>query len=445
MACYSDRHSNLSIGCSFEKLEPQEQQFVVRVTYLLKGAMQIARRLQRLAGISLLVILALSVYWSLRLAVADWLGRSNSERRILRAINLSPEDAALRALRALPGSSERVQALKDALTLNHYWSEGWVELGLQYELSGKIHSAEYCLSKAAEVDKTYLPRWTLANYYFRRQDWPKFWIWAKRTSEMAYRDQSALFDLCWRATQDPEVVLTQGIVPNKKLLAQYVSFLLRTGRLEAAPTAAQKLLALASAEELPPLLACCDNLLAAGRFSKAEQIWDGLAQRRLIPYPPLQPQTGQSLTNGDFRAVPLSHGFDWRLTPPTGVLLARADAPRSLRITFTGDQPERFTLLWQLVPLLPSSPYELTTCYRIDGAPAKAGLYWQVADALTSSRILAASGDLASAGWAHNILRFQTTPTTQGACLRLVYSRPPGTVRIEGSLYLAQVRLRLVK
>jgi hypothetical protein len=44
-----------------------------------------------------------------------------------------------------------------------------------------------------ESDNTFLPRWTLANYYFRHDDLAKFWFWAKQSAAMVYGDAQPLF------------------------------------------------------------------------------------------------------------------------------------------------------------------------------------------------------------------------------------------------------------
>ena len=47
------------------------------------------------------------------------------------------------------------------------------------------------LHEAARVDRTFDPRWTLANYYFRRQNWDEFWKWMRAAAEMSYGDRSS--------------------------------------------------------------------------------------------------------------------------------------------------------------------------------------------------------------------------------------------------------------
>src|SRR5208282_3538262 len=59
------------------------------------------------------------------------------------------------------------EALRRAVALDPSDSLSWIELGLRVESDGDSAAAERYFLRAAEVDKQYLPKWTLANYYFR--------------------------------------------------------------------------------------------------------------------------------------------------------------------------------------------------------------------------------------------------------------------------------------
>jgi len=75
------------------------------------------------------------------------------------------------------------------------------------EADGKADRAEQCLLRAAEADRQYLPRWTLANFYFRHKDTEKFWAWAKSSAEMVYGEAaSPLFRLCGQVAEDGDLI-----------------------------------------------------------------------------------------------------------------------------------------------------------------------------------------------------------------------------------------------
>src|SRR5579864_8560303 len=73
------------------------------------------------------------------------------------------------------GTGQSSAELDRALTLNPRYSAAWIARGLEAEAAGDRKNAEASLLRAAEIDHLYLPRWTLANFYFRAGDLPRFW------------------------------------------------------------------------------------------------------------------------------------------------------------------------------------------------------------------------------------------------------------------------------
>ncbi|RPI19244.1 MAG: hypothetical protein EHM65_01590, partial [Acidobacteriales bacterium] len=258
-------------------------------------------------------LLGLAACWTLRFGLADRWFHSGSSAAIARARHLSPGNASYFAD---PGDRA---ALEEARTLNPRSSSAWIRLGLLTELDGDTARAEQLLLEAARVDRTYEPRWTLANFYFRRADREKFWLWARQALQMAYNDQSPLFLLCWQLTQDSGVILDRAIPGRALVLAEYLNFLILQGKLEAAAPVGERFAALAGVQSLPLLLSYCDRLLQERRTSAALRIWNSLCARHILATRPLAPPQGRSLTNGDFASTPVSAGFDWRITPPDGV------------------------------------------------------------------------------------------------------------------------------
>ena len=354
-----------------------------------------------------------------------------------------PGNARYRARLATLDPPSRVAALRDAVALNPYYSAGWIELGLRAEMSRDFETAERCLLQAAKVDKTYQPRWTLANYYFRRDDRKEFWVWAGEAAAMAYQDQTALFELCWRATEDPRVILQRVLPERRDVIAQYLSYLMRSGRLEAAEPVAARLLDQGDRSDRGLLFNYCDRLLEEGRAEAAVRLWNSLTEKGFIPYPALAPEHGDSLTNGDFRSDPVLHGFDWRFHLPGGVSLSRLRAPPTLKVTFTGGQPERLRVIEQILPLEPSRHYRLRFEYRASGIAPGSGPRWEIADAASGKPLSPSPADLFEQDWAEELLTFSTPPGVRLGRLSLIYQRVPGTTRIEGSVFLRLVSLDL--
>src|SRR5262245_6924000 len=86
--------------------------------------------------------------------------------------------------------------LRTAVEQNPRFSGGWIRLGLESERAEKMEQAEEELLRAARIDRRFLPAWTLANFYFRRDNRSEFWKWAHRAAALTYDDYRPLLRLC---------------------------------------------------------------------------------------------------------------------------------------------------------------------------------------------------------------------------------------------------------
>jgi tetratricopeptide (TPR) repeat protein len=395
-----------------------------------------------LAGLTLF-LLGLAAYWSVRLGYADWLYHRNAVDDVARVVWLAPGNAAYFAwLAELEEHEGRDPApwLERAAELNPRDSAFWIRRGLGAEWHGDMATAERYLLQAARVDHAFDPRWTLANYYFRRRDADRFWHWARKALEMSYGDRSPIFQLCWTLSQDEDVI--RAALPDEpRILRSYLDFLLAENHLEAALPVTRELLANADESDAAVLLAYCDKLLAGGRGGGALEIWNALCRRKLLPYPALDPERSLSLTNGKFASIPMLRGFDWRVLNTQAVGATRTESPPGLKFSLSGQQPEQCELLAQFVPSVPSRRYRFSSSYRTFAMPSD-GLRWMVLDA-ASGGILAASPYLSAEDWHTESLTFSSG---NAALVRLVLAcqRAPGTVRAEGAVWLRDVNLELM-
>lgn len=379
--------------------------------------------------------LAFASYWSVRFARADLLYRANTLDTISRAIELDPRNARYRAWQAELEEHEGRDprpALLAASRLNARDSSIWTRLGLDAEIAGDYARAEECLQEAARIDRLSGPRITLTQYYFRRGDWAPFWKWSRRALEMSYGDASALFRLCWKVSQDAGMIRSRAIPERPAILVQYLGFLLSQGRLEAAEPVSFDVLRFAGPGEARLLMDYCDRLLDRGTAAPALAVWNAMCRRKLTPYPPMAPDSGSPLTNGDFAAVPLLAGFDWHVAQLADVAVARLTSPNGIEFSLSGKQPERCELLWQQLPLVPRRVYRLRWWWRTPGLESGAGIRWRVLDASTSQ----APGE----NWQPAELTFASGVAAL-ARLSLVRERQVGTARPEGSVFVRNVGL----
>jgi tetratricopeptide (TPR) repeat protein len=396
-----------------------------------------------LAAIGVLAGCGTAAVWSARAGWADYWARQETTAATERAIALMPGQSLyyfrLGVLLADQDPRRSNAALNRAVALNPADADSWIELGLRSEASGDYAEAERCLLRAAERNKQYLPRWTLANYYYRRNDTARFWYWAKASAAMVYGDTGPLFGLCERVAEDGDLV-EQLDMRSPDLRASYLSYLLGRGETDRIAPSAQSVLAADRPSDAPLLLAACDRLLEGKQVDGALLIWNKLAAGHRIPFAPLSPDGGPVLTNGTFAISPTSRAFDWRLPSLEGVSASREEDAAGLRLTFSGGQPEKCEPLAQLVPVQENAAYELKFTYRTSGISPGAGPRWQVADGFGAS-VIAESEALSSQETAQERLSFVSPAGCRLVRLVLAYQRAPGTTRIEGYMVLRDVRL----
>jgi hypothetical protein len=383
--------------------------------------------------------------WSVRLGWADYWFRRETLAGTQKALAITPGQAAYYYRLALLSSDDHpataVEALKRAVALNPSDAQSWIDLGLLYEAGGDTARAEQCLVRAVEEDARYLPKWTLANFYFRRNDPPRFWFWAKRAAAMAYGDPLPLFRLCGQMEEDGKLI-DRLAIRNPSVRASYVSYLVGQDRIDLVGPPSQRVLEGNRQDDTPLLLAVCDRLLDRSRVDEALDIWNRLAATHRIPFGARSSTTPSLLVNGAFTVAPTSQGFDWRLPEVDGVSAASEESPGGLRLTFSGRQPERCEVLVQYVPVQEIRKYKLTFRYRTSGIAAGTGLAWRIADR-NGGNGLAEGRDLSAEEEVHDQVSFDTPPGCRLARISLLYQRSLGTTRIAGFIVLRSLALEL--
>ena len=381
-------------------------------------------------------------WWSVRVGWADYWAQQETVAGTERALAATPGQAVYYTrLAALVGDADpprAVGALRRAVDLNPLDAESWIELGLRAERDGDAAGAEQCLLRAAAADRMYLPRWTLANYYFRRNDGERFWFWAAAAAQMAYGDATPLYRLCGRIVEDGRLIERLKI-RDPEVRAGYLAYLLGEKRVDLIGPATRRLLEENREADVPLLLAACDGLIEAQRRDEAVEIWNRLGRAGRIPFGELNAAGDTVLTNGAFAVSPTSRGFDWRLPGAEGISAAREESPVGLRLTFSGRQAENAEVLAQFAPVKESAEYRLKFDYRTSRIAPGTGLEWRITDLNGAS--LGVGQSLSSEEDAEEQVAFQTPAGGRLVRVALVYQRSLGTTRIEGFLILRNVRL----
>ena len=378
------------------------------------------------------VACCVGIWNSISLARADYQFSKDTAESVRAAIRLVPDGWEFYMRLAQFERARARELLTTSLRLNRFDAQADIELGLQYEAEGDYAQAEKQLLQAYEVDHTYLPRWSLANYYFRQNNLPAFWAWARSAADIPADNIGSLFELCWRVSPDPDKI-TRAILNEKpELIRQYIRFLLAKDQPDAVAEIASRLVHTGSPEaDIGQLYGVVNRLVAVNDASAANALWHLLIEQHWVVADLTVPN------NAQFQRDPLPVSFDWSFPEYQG--LHSWPGPSGLQTEFTGSQPEDCIIAEQVVVLTPGN-YTMNFKYSTSHILPSTGIRWQILDA-KSNAVLAESPDLSSDELEHSAVAFSVPQGVSLLRLRLAYQRALGTTRVSGMLDMQSAQI----
>ncbi len=429
-----------------------------------------------LCGFLVIVFCGFAAWRSIRVARADWLANVGTLDALNQAIRLQPDDAGLLAQAAIyrsdnddPSTAVDEDLLR-AARMNPFNSAVLMTLGLREEFRGGGAQAESFLIRAAAVDHQFKSAWTLANYYNRSGQPDKAWPMIQRILNLDPLgfDTAPVFELCWRQAADDQVSFSRrilSVIPKRgHRPIEYLNFLIRTRRKEAALDAWQEALAAvdpADSFDSGTLIGFAEFLAGADRVAEAVTAWNQLVDRGIIHSGHLDPAKGISVADPDFRFASLGRSFGWRVPEVTGVFASGPSG--SLRFEMSGDEPQSAQLLSVFAPVLSATRYHLR--WKSDGSslssPRDPGFSFLITQKLITQKqagqepeVVAQCPPLLSPGSPSpgnsETCDFVTPAAAspgqiEQARIDLSYTRAPGTTRVSGILQLFTVRLEFAR
>lgn len=416
---------------------------------------QFVSKVRSAACCALSAVLGLAIFWSVRLAWADYDAAQPDLSSVTDACRLAPESAQywLRAaaVREIdrPDDSEVDADIRHALALNSRYTEAWMARAFRDEARGHVTQAEQDYFAATRVNRMYKPAWALANFYYRQGQPRQFWLWARRCLEVveprrlepASYNPAPVFDLAWQVTSNAAEIRANLIPPRHFILVDYLDYLGDRNLLEAGSDVAVDLAAYADLEDNYVLLNFCDRLINHAMGRRAMDIWNAMVARGTLRAEHVDPDQGRSLTNGDLKRPFERAGFDWRLPPAEGVAQEHFVSAGECRLEFSGDQPEGVMPLYQNLPVVPGA-YRLAFQYRT-GAEHVEGLSWQIWDYARHQFVPVRCRFSPHAEWAGGEAAFTIPQGASIVRLCLIYHRASGSTRIHGTVSFRDFALRL--
>jgi O-antigen ligase len=321
-------------------------------------------------------------------------------------------------------------SLTRALQLNPYDSRILIEAGLRAEIEGDLPRARRLLLDAANRDKTWMPRWSLANFHYRRGDGSEFWKWAREAANTgSQRDFSMLFRLAQEMEPDPDSAASRLLPGRPEVLRGWIRHLLtHSPEPQAAGLEGPARRLLQTGTTTPDrnyVVSVVERFLAAKQVKPAGDLWNGMIGQGW-----LHRNIGQS-----FDSPPIGEGFDWRMSPTEGI--AVSPNPGVMTVSFTGKQPEFWPALERIAQVTPAARYRLNFQYETEG-PSTSGLRWRVLDGM-DGHVLARSAPLTAPSAKEETLDFE--PPGSLVRMQLYYEREPGSERWRGAIRLSGAEL----
>lgn len=403
-----------------------------------------------------------TIFPSAEAARADWLCKNPTPANVSEAIRLDPLNGYAYTLEGdfLEQSgqfSDAEQAWRKVLERNPRDAEAGMRTALLLEQRGAVDESERCLRHGAEVNRTWLPRWSLVNFYARHGRKQELYRYSRLALARASDDVGALFPILKDSGATPDVML--GLLPrNRSVMSAWLAFELQQP-LEAVQLepGAMRLVSLIpkTAPGWPGtdvtlwpnhrypveegerwlLLSVVDHLLDAGKGAEAVHFWDVLIDHQIVASDRSTPAS--PLTNTHFRFDAADGGLNWRLNPADHIEAQLATDPGEVVFRVDGHQPESVELLRQRVYLPAGSDYQLVVESRTEGLVDDNGLGWQIVD--RAGQIKTTLAVHPSEDWRRETVPL-SVPTQEGVVsVVLTCRRLPGSVRAEGT-----VRFRLV-
>jgi tetratricopeptide (TPR) repeat protein len=385
---------------------------------------------------------AAAAIYSLILARAAYLFQQDTPVSVAAAVRLQPRNAAYLDRLASWQPDDRRTLLRRSVAEDPFNFNAWIRLGLLAEMqAGDNSAAEQYYLKAAAVNHMFLPRWTLANFYFRQQKPGEFFHWTRQTLEITPYASDPVFAQMWQATQNQDL-LNAAIPDRPRVLLQYAWFLSTNKHFASIPYTVERLVQAVGKDDpgkwgRDDLLAAAeDHMLAAGEGQPAINVWSTMKQAGWLEQS--VPNDQRPLTNGDFRLRFYRHAFDWVTNESPGTRVEQYVESNDVRINLHGDEPEKCTLLQEYVAAAPSARYNVTWRAQADDLSAPSGLAWHLHAIGGGTVPEVVSPDLLSP---HPAWEFTTPAGAKTFLLSLEYARPMGVTRAHGAIVLKAVTM----
>ena len=322
----------------------------------------------------------------------------------------------------------------------------WLDLGRARERSGDAEGAERALRRALALAPNYSTvQWALGNALVRQGRMEEGFAEIQKavSGDPAFAMPAAV--TAWQLFNGDIDQIRRSIGRSPRLDAALATLLINQKKFDEGIAMWDSIPAGEKSTTLKDTgTALYSKLLEARRVREALRILysiDSQATR-------IDPGT---ITNGGFEAPVKLEGagqFDWQIAggvQPQIVLSSgrRHGGSNSLLLVFNTNSAADFRSITLLVPVEPSTDYELEAFYSSDLKTA-AAFKWEIVDAVDSRVIASTDATAPRADWTPLKVRFKSPATSDGIVVRLARTDCGQVCTIAGNLWFDDISLRRV-
>lgn len=380
---------------------------------------------------------------------AQWLAQRLDQSSLETAIAIAPYSAEYheqlcrtKIFVAQQPDSAIVECRK-ASELNPYSSAIWLDLAQAYYSIGDKELNSAAIHRALAVDPTTPDTlWNVANFLLIQgntdEALDKFATVLREDPSLA----SASLNICWQSLHDVNRI--QSILPlNSDVYFAFIKLLLSTGERDAARQIWSALMQLDVALDFHKGLFYIDSLIQARSVSEASDAWQQLMSRSRVLQEYSQPHN--LVMDGTFSQEILNSGFAWRYAPKPQITVALDKSEfhsgnRSLRLGYSGSGSDAGIL--QYIAVRPDRRYRLSAWVKSDQLETANGPAITIFDADNNATVGSTEETVGTTPWHRVETEVQTGPETK--LLILAVLRRPGETRIQGTLWIGDIKLESV-
>ncbi len=436
--------------------------------------------LSRLRAVLLLLVVAIAIGLltsvTTRTVAAQLLADSTKIDDLQRAIAWDPRNPefhfrlGMAELSGAAGDSATAMAsLRRAIQLHPDRARYWLGLADGCAVVGDTVCAAQAYERATQLAPMRPSmEWEAATFYAAFGQKERSVSHLRRLLALDPSSADGVFQLTWRAYEDPAMVWKELVAPSTVRCA-YLEFLGERKRFDLTAPYWAELIAdtqrqLPTFAEVKPYL---QLLLRAQQYEQAVAVWRDLLRQDVVPpgsdaerlaavSSPLRTVSGNLLYNANFDRPILNAGFDWQTRQESYVVLelyARTmvgDAGRhghaGLRIDFTVPHNSEHEPIYEFVPVTPGKRYLLRGLMRSEDITSDSGPRLRVVDPLRPQELDAATdGVTGTTGWHEVSVAFTAG---ESPVVRISVWRPRSRtfpMDINGRAWVGDLRLQAIQ